>query len=144
MQEYINQLGGNLKFIKLEVSDISMLLYVDSTVLACQCPACGVMSRNRNSSYYKTVNDLPLNNKLVELKIKNRVFKYENKDCDKSYFSERLDFVSLGAHKTYRLLEYIENNMLNVSSMQASKIMKKNGIKVGKSTICNLKKKNLK
>ena len=144
MQEYINQLSDNLKFIKLEVSNKSMLLYVDSTVLACPCSACGVMSRNRNSSYYKTVNDLPLNNKLVELKIKNRVFKCENKDCDKSYFSERLDFVSLGAHKTYRLLEYIENNMLNVSSMQASKIMKKNGIKVGKSTICNLKKKNLK
>jgi len=64
-----------------------------------------------------------------------------NPNCNHTTFAERFDFISYKAKKTRRLEDEIIRLSINCSSIAASKIMGKNVVDVGKSTICNLLKK---
>ena len=142
MQKYVELLSKNLRFNSMEIVDNIIIIDVDSTTSTCSCPVCGQLSHKRNSGYSKTINDLPIDNMRVKFKFVNRIFECENKECKKKYFSETFDFIEPRAHKTNRLAKFIETNSLNISSTYASKVMLVSGIKVCKSTLCNLKKKN--
>ncbi len=64
-----------------------------------------------------------------------------NPKCDHKTFSETLMFVSRRAKRTKRLEDYVLDISKNVSSINAQNILRKNGIKIGKSTICTFLKK---
>ena len=73
--------------------------------------------------------------------IENRKMFCTNPECGHKTFAETFGFISPKAKKSRRLLEKIINVSLNVSSINASDMLKDGIADVGKSTICNLLKK---
>lgn len=141
MQEYINMLSTNLKFLSFEKKDKSIIFNVESIVKEPICPYCGKKSNRCHSKYRKTFDDLPLNNNKVTIAINNRKMFCDNPECMHKTFSETYDFVSRRAKKTNRLVDYIIDTSTNMSSIAAQNTLRKNGVKVGKSTICTFLKK---
>lgn len=141
MQEYINMLSHNLKYISKNEDNNSIIFLVESTVKSPICPYCGTPSSRCHSKYKKSFDDLPLNNKKVTVEIYNRKMFCDNKYCNHKTFSETYDFVDRRAKKTKRLVNYILDISINMSSISAQNTLRKNGIKIGKSTICTFLKK---
>lgn len=85
--------------------------------------------------------DLPLNNKKVQIRINNRKMFCDNNNCSHKTFAESYDFVEHKSKKTKRLIEYIINTSVNMSSISAQNLLRNNGIEISKSTICTFLKK---
>ena len=73
--------------------------------------------------------------------LRNRKMFCTNPGCSHTTFAETFSFIKPKAKKSRRLLEKIVDVSLNVSSLNASDILKNGIADVGKSTICNLLKK---
>ena len=71
-----------------------------------------------------------------------RKMKCINPDCSHKLFSEQHTFAEANAQKTNRLIERILKTSSEVSSVCSSRLLKNEGIAVGKSSICMLLKKN--
>lgn len=65
-----------------------------------------------------------------------------NPDCGYKTFSEGFEFVEPKGRKTKRLLERILEVSIKLSSVDSARTLKREHIIVGKSTICELIKKN--
>ena len=65
-----------------------------------------------------------------------------NENCTHKTFSERFDFVASNGKKTKRLIDKILITSTKLSSVTASVLLKHSSIKVCKSNICDLLKKN--
>ena len=141
MQEYIEMLSPNLRYKSKKESTNSITFLVESTVLAPICPYCGEPSERCHSRYKKSFDDLPLNNKKVTIEIFNRKMFCDNQACNHKTFSETYDFVDRKAKKTRRLVDYILDVSVNMSSIAAQNTLRKSGVKIGKSTICTFLKK---
>ena len=141
MQEYINMLSTKLKLLSYTIDENEIIFNVESTDKQPVCPYCGVKSTRCHSKYPKSFDDLPLNGKKVTVKINNRKMFCDNPACLHKTFSETYDFVSRRAKKTNRLVNYIIDTSINMSSIAAQNTLRKNGVKVGKSTICTFLKK---
>ena len=85
--------------------------------------------------------DIPLNNKKVLIRINNRKMFCDNEACSHKTFAEVYDFVERKSKKNKRLKEYILDVSVNMSSISAQNLLRKNGVDIGKSTICTFLKK---
>ena len=106
------------------------------------CPHCNTESKRIHSHYIKTFQDLPIQDKKVIIVLDNRKFFCENKECSNKTFSETFDCIDFKSKKSKRLIEYIINTSMKLSTIDASKVLEKNGVRVSKSTVHNLLKKN--
>jgi transposase len=120
-----------------------MRLYVHSTRDEAVCPYCGVVSGNVHSVYFRKFRDLPIQGSKVEIVLNNRKFFCSNPDCSHKTFAENFDCLPRMGRRSKRLTEEILNTAINVSSVTASKTLKKGTADVGKSAICRLLKKGL-
>ena len=85
--------------------------------------------------------DIPLYNKKVLIRINNRKMFCDNEVCSHKTFAEVYDYVERKSKKTKRLKEYILDISVNMSSISAQNLLRKNGVEIGKSTICTFLKK---
>lgn len=143
MNEIIHLLDPNLNYLYHELIDDAMYIFVESTLETITCPFCGTKSSKRHSSYQRSFQDLPIQEKKVEIVIQNRKMFCHNKDCKHTTFAERFDFINYKSKKTKRLEEEIIRLSLHCSSITAAHYLSRHTVKVGKSTICNLLKKLL-
>ncbi len=141
MQEYINMLSSNLQLISVEDENNHITFTVKSSISNPTCPHCGMSSNKCHSKYFKSFDDLPLNGKRVTINILNRKMFCLNPNCNHKTFSENFDFVEKRAKKTIRLKNHIVDISVNMSSISAQNLLRKSGIKIGKSTICTFLKK---
>ncbi len=144
MEDLIKLLDENLEVDTYEVIDDEIFIYTKSIRTEATCPYCGHSSSKVHSFYTREFNDLPVLGKKSNIILKNRKFFCNNSDCKYKTFAETFDFLGFKAKKTKRLEEYIINVSQNTSSLAAEKMLKKNVVQVGKSSICNmLKKRNI-
>lgn len=141
MQKYIDMLSDKLRYIDQTLEDNTIIFYVESTIVSPICPYCGEPSNRKHSSYQKSFMDIPLNNKKVLIRINNRKMFCDNNHCKHKTFAETYDFVERRLKKTKRLKEYIIDTSVNMSSISAQNLLRKNGVKISKSTICTFLKK---
>ena len=106
------------------------------------CPYCGEKSNKVHSTYEREIQDLPMQNKKVILLVKTRKMFCHNSLCSKKTFSENHHFVDRKGKKTRRLENNIIYTSTQLSSVNASKVLKTSNINVCKSSICELLKKN--
>ena len=106
------------------------------------CPYCGEKSNKVHSTYEREIQDLPMQNKKVILLVKTRKMFCHNSLCSKKTFSESHHFVDRKGKKTRRLEKNIIYTSTQLSSVNASKVLKTSNINVCKSSICELLKKN--
>lgn len=142
MEALIQLLDKNLILEKYEIIEDTIYIYVKSKNSEAICPYCNTSSNKVHSYYEKSFQDLPIQGKKTKIILKNRKMFCKNPECSKKTFAERFEFISNKSKKTKRLENEILNVSKNVSSITASKILKKNIANVSKSTICNILKKN--
>ncbi|MGM0112730.1 transposase family protein [Enterococcus sp. DIV0187] len=142
MKELIKLLDEHLDYIDHELTGDTFFIYVASNRYSVDCPFCHTPSSRIHSRYERSFQDLPIQGKKVVIVLENRKFFCENQECGHTTFAERFDVLAGKAKKTKRLEEEILRISLNVSSVAASEILRNQIVDVGKSTICNLIKKN--
>jgi len=73
------------------------VLLLAATAPSANCPHCGTLSDRQHSHYRRTVADLPLQDRLVILRLVVRRFRCVNPGCSRAIFCERLPAL-LGSH----------------------------------------------
>lgn len=141
MNNIIKFLDNNLEYLTHEIIEDTIYITVVSNRTSVKCPYCSKESKKLHSYYTRSFQDLPIQDKKVIIVIKNKKFICENKECFKTTFSESFNCVEFKSKKSKRLIEYIVDLSMRVSSINASNILRKNVVNVGKSTIYNILKK---
>ena len=142
MDEFIKLLDKNLEYISHEIIEEIIYINVASNKKECICPYCGSLSSKMHSTYARSFQDLPMQDKKVTIILNNRKLFCNNKQCTHKTFAEKFDFIAFKGKKTKRLETTIINIAMNVSSLTATSLLRNSIANVGKSTICNLLKKN--
>jgi len=143
MDEFIKLLDKNLDYLEHEIVDDEVIIYVASNRIEVTCPYCGNKSSKIHSTYERSFQDLPIQGKKTRVVIENRKIFCLNTDCKHTTFAESYAFLPFKGKKAKRLTDKIIAISLSVSSTSASEILKDGIADVGKSTICNLLKKDI-
>lgn len=141
MEKFIKGLDKSLKYEKEEIIEDTCYLFVTSTKKKLSCPYCGQASSRVHSTYTRSFQDLPIQDKKVIVVIKNRKMFCDNPKCDKTTFAESYSFLPSKGKKSKRLIERILDVSLNVSSVKAALLLSDGVAEIKKSTICNMLKK---
>ena len=141
MDEFVSLLSEDLEYIRHELVGELLYVYVKSRRKEVACPYCGLVAGRVHSKYTRRFRDLPMQGKKVEIVLENRNYFCENTSCETGTFAETFDFLPYKAKRSLRLTESIIELALNVSSVTAAELLRKETADVGKSTICNLLKK---
>lgn len=142
MDEFIKELDSNYILDSYRIKENVVIFQIQSNAQEVECPYCGTKSRRMHSTYVREVQDLPTMGKKTILLVKSRKMFCDNQECAKRTFSERHKFVVPSGKKTIRLEKNILYTATNVSSVNASKVLKAGNISVSKSSICEMLKKN--
>ena len=142
MESIIQELSSNYKLDNYSVKADKIVFEISNIKKVISCPYCGVDAHRIHSYYQREIQDLPIQNKKTILLVTTRKFFCDNKQCNKKTFSEQHTFVESNRKKTKRLEKNILFTSAQLSSINASKILKTNRIDVSKSTICEMLKKN--
>ena len=142
MNEFIRELGEEYILDDYKVKKDIVVFHISSRCEELVCPYCGKKSNKIHSTYEREIQDLPMQNKKVILLVKTRKMFCGNSLCSKKTFSERHHFVDRKGKKTRRLEKNIIYTSTQLSSVNASKVLKTSNIDVCKSSICELLKKN--
>lgn len=142
MQEFIDALVENYQLDDYKIKEQSVILKISSTLEEMACPYCNAVSRRVHSIYERKIQDLPMQNKKVILLVKTRKMFCDNPKCSKKTFSERHMFADTKGQNTRRLENRIILESVQLSSVNASSILKAENIDVSKSSVCALLKKN--
>ena len=142
MEQFIvKSLDSALECVEVEIDETRIIMEIESTRDVMECPYCGEKSGKIHSKYQRRIQDLPVQNKQVTLVLNTRKIFCQNPQCTHKTFSEKFDFVSSRGKKTNRLEERILVMSIKLSSISASALLKKDGITISKSSICELVKK---
>ncbi len=141
MEELIKLLDENLTLKFTEIIGDTIYLHVESVLLEVKCPFCGTNSSRIHSHYERSFQDLPIQNMKTEIVLNNRKIFCDNPACSHRTFAEPFTFIKPKSKKTNRLIEDIINLSKSMSSVSAQNYLRKNVVRVGISTICELLKK---
>lgn len=142
MKDIIGMLDENLAYLEHQVIGDHIVVQVESSREEAVCPYCGKPSSRVHSTYERSFQDLPIQGKKVYINIANRKYFCGNLDCPNTTFAESFDCLKPKAKKSERLIDEIMKISVEVSSVAASKILRDGVADIGKSTICDMLKKN--
>lgn len=142
MEEFIKLLNPTYELIRYRIKGNTVIFHIASTIKELKCPFCESRTAKVHSVYQREIQDLPMQGKKVILLVDTRKMRCMNPDCAHKTFSEKHPFVATKAKKTDRLIQNILYTSSQLSSLNASKILKSENISVCKSSICDLLKKN--
>jgi len=141
-QQLIKLLDNSLECTNCKIKNNQIILAIQSVKEKLSCPYCGCPSARVHSVYEREIQDIPFLDKQTILLLTTRKMFCDNPDCTFKTFSERFDFVNPKGKKTNRLMEKILVTSTKLSSVSASSLLKTGSVKVCKSSICDLLKKN--
>jgi len=130
-----------LEYIGHENDASTITIYVKSMKRQVTCPYCGMVSTRVHSRYARKLQDLPIQDKKVNLILENKKYFCGNDSCKHKTFAEQFGFFEANATKTKRLQEVILRVSLTQSSVSASEYLRRSVADVGKTTICEMLKK---
>lgn len=142
MNEFIRELSTEYILDDYKIKKDVVVFSISSKCKELVCPYCGEKSNHVHSTYEREIQDLPMQNKKVILLVKTRKMFCRNDLCSKKTFSEKHCFVDRNGKKTRRLEEKIIYTSTQLSSINASKVLKTSRIDICKSSICEMLKKN--
>lgn len=141
-QTFIKLLDENLECVNYKFINDRFVLFAKSNKSEVKCPFCGNVSSKIHSVYQREIQDIPMQDKQIILLLNTRKMFCLNENCTHKTFSERFDFVAPSGKKTKRLINKILITSTKLSSVSASALLENASIKVCKSSICDLLKKN--
>jgi len=144
MKDIVQLLDGNLIYTDHHISNNTISIFVCSNRNEVLCTYCKKTSSRIHSTYERSFHDIPIQGKNVEIIIENKKFFCDNPNCHHKTFAETFDCFKPKAKKSNRLIDEIIRISTEVSSVTASKILSNGTVNIGKSTVCNILKKNSK
>ena len=142
MDELIKLLNPSYELIHSHIKEKLIVVSIKSTEEVMTCSYCGTKSTRVHSTYQREIQDLPIQDKQVVLLVNTRKMFCDNSECAHKTFTEVHPFVAYKGKKTERLIKNILYTSAQLSSVNASNLLKSDHIVVSKSSICNLLKKN--
>lgn len=116
-----------------------MIFEIESIKGSAVCPICGERSEKVHSSYYRALNDLPVFNYKVILRVRTRKFFCDNVHCNQKTFAERLEGLSKRySRRTARLDDDLIKFTMISSAEAAYKIMKETVLCISPNTLIRL------
>jgi transposase len=131
-------LDPELEYISSETIDEKIIIYVQSKRIEVNCTYCQCPSTKVHMRYNKSFDDLPIQGRKVEIRIKNKNYFCLNPQCSHKTFAETFGCLHSKAKKTIRLENEILSLSMEMSSISAAKYLNQNIVGVSKSTICRL------
>lgn len=142
MDQLIKLLDSNYELIHSSIKEKFIIFSIRSIEPVLNCPCCGNKTKRVHSTYQREIQDLPIQDKQVILLVDTRKMFCDNPECSHKTFTETHSFVAYKAKKTERLIKNIIYTSAQLSSVNASKLLRSDHITASKSSICNLLKKN--
>jgi len=125
-----------LRIANITESERQITVYLKSRKHSHGCPDCGRDMSVYHGTHIRTVQDLPIFNKNVTLKIRAYSYYCKNEVCSVVSFAESYgDFVGRSERMTDRLEEFIKILALETNCEGAANICKELGIRVSGDTI---------
>ena len=138
MDEFIKLLDPAYELIQYRIKEDKVIFHIASTITELECPFCGSKTSKVHSIYEREIQDLPMQGKKVILLVDTRKMRCMNPDCSHKTFSEKHPFVTAKSKKTNRLIQNILYTSSQLSSLNASKLLKSENIsKTTENTITN-------
>jgi len=132
----------SLKIIKIEEVSEQIKITMKSSKHSHHCPKCGKKAEKYHAVYMRTVQDLPIFQKNVILRIKAYKYDCENEKCGILSFSEYYeDFIGKSDRMTDRLENFIRTLALETNCEGAAAICKELGIRTSGDTIIRILRK---
>lgn len=93
-----------------EIEGMGLIIEIEKIAKYCTCPKCGYQASSIHQNHWRIVQDLPISDRQVQLKVNRRQFR-----CKKCHqiFSEELDFIDKNRGYTKRLAENIIKQVLD-------------------------------
>jgi len=142
MQWLVSMLDSELLYLSHELTDTEIIIHVQPNQTYSTCPYCGTNSAKVHSQYVREFHDLAIQGLQTKICLHNKKYFCVNPACPKKTFAQRFDFIATKAKKTDRVQDEIIKVAMEMSSISASNYLRNHGIKVSKSVICELIKKN--
>lgn len=117
------------------------------TITACAtnptaiCPSCQYVSRHIHSYYTRSPQDLPISGHLVQLLLRVRRFRCQNRLCPQRTFAERLAAVPVSARQTTRLGTILDAVSVVLSGQAGSRLTNQLAMPVSADTLLRRAKK---
>ena len=123
----------------VEVNDFKMIVEAHTNQPDAVCPYCGQRSSRIHSYYARTIQDLPISEYSVCLRVRIRRFRCLNPGCCKRTFTERLpQLVASYAHKTLRLSLALQQAGSFLSGEAGARLLEKLRMETSGDTLLRL------
>jgi hypothetical protein len=100
------------------------------------CPVCGLPSSSRHSSYFRRLQDLPLQGAAVTVDVKVARLRCRNQRCARQIFAERLPGVAATlARRTHRVQEIVRLLGQNAGGRPAERILVRLGMPISDDAV---------
>ena len=132
-----NELSFTL--LNLDHNSTHVDFHVISNQISSFCPLCLFCTTKIHSKYIRTIGDLPVSGKIVQLKLHVRKFFCENINCIRKIFTERFKHqLNSYGRRFERLNEQLSSMGLELGGNVAHRISKLSFVKISASTILRL------
>ena len=121
------------------ISNNCLIFEIESLKESAVCPICGERSERVHSSYFRTLNDLPVFNYKVILRIRTRKFFCDNVHCKQKTFAEKLKGLAKRySRRTSRLDDSLIKFAMTSSAEATYRIMKETVLCISPNTLIRL------
>ncbi len=108
---------------KSQINDHQITLYAFLKSKTAKCPSCSKRSRYIHSYYQRKLVDLSMCGRAVQILLKVRKFKCNNKSCMQSIFSEQhMALAKKYSRKTVRTTQFLQQLLVEISSSKGAHI----------------------
>jgi len=136
MDGFVASIFPDLQVLDRYIEESLIVLRVASCRRGNHCPECGLWSQRVHSSYYRTVQDVPIHGTKVILRVRARKFFCDNSQCSRTIFTERFEgFLAESQQKTVRLREMLTHIAFSLGGNPGAALARRLGISVGKDTL---------
>jgi transposase len=105
------------------------------------CPSCQQASPRIHSYYTRSPHDLPISGHIVQLVLRVRRFRCQNRQCQRKTFAERVPDIAVSARQTTRLGTILESIAVVLSGQAGSRLTDQLAMPVSADTLLRRAKK---
>lgn len=127
--------GPNVRILGVERGENRWAVAAEGQHQA-DCPGCATVSTSRHSSYFRQLQDLPVQGVVVVVRLKVGRWRCRNPDCERRIFTERLPgIVAPSAQRTVRVCGLVRLIGHSAGGRPAERLMERFGMPVSDTTI---------
>lgn len=138
MKSWIPFTLPGLEITEVEEKEQQLIIHARGAKKQAKCPKCQQISSRRHSSYTRTIQDLPIGLKLVEIHLAIRRLRCTNTGCSKRTFAEQHLVVPRRGRRTSRLSENMTEIGIALGGLAGARLAGKLHMPVSGSTILRL------